>query len=153
MIVLAAVLALVSLGLGWVARRPLTPEGAAPLAVTGGLVALVGVGVLSIFGAMLKATTHHRGLGGVTFAIVGLVAVLGLVALVGAWAPRLARRAGSTRAELLGLALAALSGLGGAFLARASAGGAMAFAAAPIAAAVGWGIAARRPAPLGDASA
>jgi hypothetical protein len=38
--------------------------------------------VLAIFGALLRATTHHHGLAGVTFALVGLAAslALGLVA-------------------------------------------------------------------------
>lgn len=53
----------------------LTPKGTTTLSLS-----IVGGGTaLTVLGALLKATTHHRGLGGVTFAVLGLGALVGVV--------------------------------------------------------------------------
>lgn len=132
-----AVLALLALGLGWNARRGLDVDTATPLAAAGGLTALVGAFVLAVFGALLKATTHHRGLGGVTFSVVGLLAVLGVAAFVGVWAGAVSRRRKGPWIERGGALLALLAGLF--LLARGGGvGGGALFALVPIAGAVGW---------------
>jgi hypothetical protein len=88
------------------------PEAAARAFVAGATFALL-VLVFSLVGAFLRATTHHRALGGVTFALVGL----GLAAAVAMVAHRVAalleRASAPVRALCQGTtALALAVGLG-----------------------------------------
>jgi hypothetical protein len=57
--------------------------------------------VLAAFGSILRATTHHHALAGVTFAIVGLVVVVGLAVLAARFAALLASREERTRRVLV----------------------------------------------------
>lgn len=70
--------------------------------------AVLELGVLSIFGAVLRAKTHHHGLAGVTFAIVALVSGL-VVAMLAVRGVRLLLRLppGGHRAALVVAAVAA----------------------------------------------
>ena len=56
-----------------------SPEGRAKLATALAFAAVVSLPVLALVAAVLKAVTHHRGLGGVTFAAFGVVLVAGAV--------------------------------------------------------------------------
>ncbi len=62
----------------------------ATLLLAGSIWVLLATALLAGFGAMLSAVTHHRGLGGTTFALVGL----GVVAVSGLVSWRLARVTG-----------------------------------------------------------
>ena len=57
--------------------------------------------ILSAFGSVLRATTHHHALAGVTFAIVGLVVVVVLAVLSARFAAILASREERTRRVLV----------------------------------------------------
>jgi hypothetical protein len=89
------------------------------LALSLALAAVIALPPLAVLGALLKAVTHHRGLGGVTFAVLGLVVVLVALALgrrVAGWvAPRpaavpWARRVAVGAAVVAALAAVAFAG-------------------------------------------
>lgn len=69
--------------------------------------AVLELGLVSVFGAVLKAKTHHRGLAGVTFAFFALVTGI-LVALFAARGGRMLAKAGND-AHRLALGVAALA--------------------------------------------
>ena len=67
--------------------------------------------VLAIFGALRRAKTHHRGLGGTTFALVALVAAVGVVSVVTRAVTGLASRRTALRVLLIATSLLALFSL------------------------------------------
>ena len=65
--------------------------GAARFAIGGSVAIATSAWLLAVFGDVLKVHTHHHGLAGTTFALVGLGVVVACVAIgarLGAWAPR-----------------------------------------------------------------
>jgi hypothetical protein len=80
-----AVLAVAVLRRGRAGLRILVGERADLFAATALWWAVIELGILCIFGAVLRAKTHHHGLAGVTFAILALLSglVVGLLAIRG----------------------------------------------------------------------
>ncbi|MBX3129152.1 MAG: hypothetical protein KF718_20715 [Polyangiaceae bacterium] len=108
-LILLAGAAAITVGVTAACLRALSPW---PRSLTALIVAvLLALPVLAIFARVLKTATHHRPLGGVTFAVLGALVVLGCLVLAGravSWSSTRPRR----------LAVMGVAALAGAFGAR-----------------------------------
>jgi hypothetical protein len=113
-LVALAVAGLAALPLGllsWSAATTRGPSERPAGSVAVGVAVSLAVPVLAVFGALLKANTHHRALAGVTFAVVGLGVALGSVAAGARAAVIVRERLTGERQRAAGLVALGVAGL------------------------------------------